>query len=92
MIIPKLKSLAPQAATAALAELSVIGKNNPIAAFISVASTIDGDKLAVVVDKMTDLLTSLEASLVEDAENEREAEASFKKLVHDLENTVTAVE
>ncbi len=37
---------------------------------MEVASTIDGDKLAVVVDKMQGLLESLEASLVEDAANE----------------------
>ena len=37
---------------------------------MEVASTIDGDKLAVVVDKMEGLLESLQASLVEDTANE----------------------
>jgi len=37
---------------------------------MEVASTIDGDKLKVVVDKMEELLESLQASLVEDSANE----------------------
>ena len=49
MIIPRLKSLGPQSAATALAQLAKIGKSNPIASFMEVASTIDGDKLAVVV-------------------------------------------
>jgi len=39
--------------------LAKIGKSNPIASFMEVASTIDGDKLAVVVTKMEGLLESL---------------------------------
>ena len=87
MIIPRLKSLSPRSAADALIELSKIGKSNPIAAFMEVASTIDGDKLAVVVDKMEELLESLQASAVEDAENERASAAAFAGLVNDLENT-----
>jgi hypothetical protein len=87
MIIPKLKSLAPRSAAAALVELAKIGKSNPIAAFMEVAATIDGDKLAVVVDKMQELLDSMEASLVEDAANEEASKAAFGGLVNDLENT-----
>jgi len=87
MIIPKLKSLSPRSAAAALVELAKIGKSNPIAAFMEVAATIDADKLAVVVDKMQGLLDSLEASLVEDAANEEASAASFAGLVHDLEKT-----
>ena len=34
MILPKLKSLGPQSAAAALVQLSKIGKSNPIAAFM----------------------------------------------------------
>jgi len=37
---------------------------------MEVASTIDGGKLAVVVEKMEELLDSLEASIVEDEANE----------------------
>jgi hypothetical protein len=59
MIIPKLKALSPRSSASALAELAKIGKSNPIAAFMEVASTIDADKLAVVVDKMEELLESL---------------------------------
>ena len=71
MIIPRLRSLGPQSAATALAQLAKIGKSNPIASFMEVASTIDGDKLAVVVDKMEGLLESLQASLVEDSANEQ---------------------
>jgi len=59
MIIPRLKSLAPRSAAAALVELAKIGSTNPIAAFMEVAATIDGDKLAVVVEKMEELLESM---------------------------------
>jgi hypothetical protein len=88
MIIPKLSSLSPRSAAAALVELAKIGKSNPIAAFMQVASTIDADKLAVVVDKMNELLESLKASLVEDATNERDSAAAFAGLVNDLESTL----
>ena len=37
---------------------------------MEVASTIDGDRLAVVVEKMQELQDSLEASVVEDEANE----------------------
>jgi len=87
MIIPKLKSLAPQTAAAALVQLSKIGKSNPIAAFMEVASTIDGDKLAVVIEKMQGLLDSMQASLVEDTANEQASAAAFLGLVNDLEAT-----
>ena len=87
MIIPKLKALSPRSSAEALVELAKIGKSNPIAAFMEVAATIDGDKLAVVVDKMEELLESLQASAVEDAENERASAAAFAGLVNDLENT-----
>ena len=87
MIIPRLKSLAPRSAAAALVELAKIGKDNPIAAFVEVAATIDGDKLGVVVDKLQGLLDSLQASLVEDEQNEQSSAAAFAGLVNDLENT-----
>jgi len=87
MIIPRLKSLGPQSAATALAQLAKIGKSNPIASFMEVASTIDGDKLAVVVDKMQGLLESLQASLVEDTANEQASAAAFMGLVNDLQNT-----
>jgi len=89
MIIPRLRSLAPQTAATALAQLAKIGKQNPIASFMEVASTIDGDKLAVVIDKMEGLLESLQASLVEDSANEQASQASFLGLVNDLEATHT---
>lgn len=87
MIIPKLQSLTPRSAAAALAQLAKIGKSNPIAAFMEVASTIDGDKLNVVIEKMRGLLTSLEASLVEDQANEEASQAAFLGLVNDLQTT-----
>ena len=40
---------------------------------MEVASTIDPERLDVVVEKMAQLLESLEASLVEDAANEESA-------------------
>jgi len=67
MIIPKLQALGSVSPGMALVQLAKIGKSNPIAALMEVASTIDGDRLAKVVDKMTELLESMQASLVEDA-------------------------
>merc|ERR1711948_204727 len=86
-IIPRLKSLGPQSAATALAQLAKIGKSNPIASFMEVASTIDGDRLAVVVEKMEGLLDSLQASLVEDSANEQASQAAFLGLVNDLQQT-----
>ena len=40
---------------------------------MEVASTIDPERLHVVIDKMQELLESLEASLVEDEANEQNA-------------------
>ena len=54
---------------------------------MEVASTIDGDKLAVVIDKMEGLLESLQASLVEDSANEQASQAAFLGLVNDLQAT-----
>jgi len=54
---------------------------------MEVASTIDPERLDVVVDKMQQLLDSLEASLVEDADNEEAAIAAFHGLVNDLQST-----
>jgi hypothetical protein len=68
--------------------LANIGSNNPIASLMEVASTIDGDKLAVVVDKMEGLLESLQASLVEDSANEQASQAAFLGLVNDLAETM----
>ena len=56
---------------------------------MEVASTIDGDRLAVVIDKMEGLLESLQASLVEDSANEQASQASFLGLINDLEATAT---
>jgi len=54
---------------------------------MEVASTIDPERLDVVVGKMQQLLESLEASLVEDSDNEEAAIQQFHGLVNDLENT-----
>merc|ERR1712170_332038 len=86
-IIPRLRSLGPQSAATALAQLAKIGKSNPIASFMEVASTIDGDRLAVVIEKMEGLLDSLQASLVEDTANEQASQAAFLGLVNDLQQT-----
>jgi len=91
MIIPRLNSLGSQDDATALINLSKIGKNNPIASFMEVASTIDGDRLAVVVEKMQELQESLEASMVEDSANEQASQASFVGLVNDLELTLNQV-
>jgi len=72
--------------------LANIGSNNPIASLMEVASTIDGDKLAVVVDKMEGLLESLQASLVEDAANEQASQAAFLGLVNDLAETMNMLQ
>ena len=54
---------------------------------MEVAATIDADRLATVIEKMDELLESMQASLVEDAQNEADSKAAFEGLVHDLETT-----
>ena len=68
-------------------QLAKIGASNPIAALMEVASTIDQDRLATVVEKMEELLESMQASLVEDAQNEKDAIAAYTGLMNDLEAT-----
>lgn len=87
MILPKLASIGSQSNAEVLVQLSKIGKSNPIAAFMQVASSIDKNKLGTVVEKMTELRNSLQASLEEDANSEANAKKSFKKLIADLEST-----
>jgi len=87
MILPKLKAIGSQSNAEVLVQLSKIGKSNPIAAFMQVASSIDKNKLANVVEKMEELRNSLQASLEEDAQAETASKKGFKKLVADLENT-----
>jgi len=88
MILPRLKSLSPKTITMALTELSHIGKSNPIASFMEVASTLDEDLLIKVIVKMTELNDSLAASLEEDALAEVENEAKFNTLIFELESLV----
>jgi hypothetical protein len=52
LIIPKLGSLTSHSAAQALVELAKIGKSNPFAAFMEVASTINPELLATVIEKM----------------------------------------
>ena len=59
---------------------------------MEVASTIDGGRLAVVVEKMMELLDSLEASVVEDEANEQISQQNYVALVNDLETTLTEVD
>ena len=59
---------------------------------MEVASTIDGGRLAVVVEKMQELQDSLEASVVEDEANEQTSQQNFVALVNDLEITLTEVQ
>jgi chromosome segregation ATPase len=87
MILPKLAAIGSQSNAEVLVQLSKIGKSNPIAAFMQVASSIDKGKLGTVVEKMTELRNSLQASLEEDATAEGNSGKAFKKLVADLENT-----
>lgn len=78
--------------TMALAELSKIGKANPIASFMEVASTLDEDLLVKVVTKMTELLTSLQASLEEDEISEAQAEQNFNSLIFEIEQVVASTQ
>ena len=87
MILPKLKALGHIAPPAALAQLAKIGKSNPIASLMEVAATLDTDRLNTVLEKMEELLESMQASLVEDAANEQASQAAFEGLVRDLEAT-----
>lgn len=84
MIIPKLHSLVSQSMAEALIELSKIGKNNPIGAFVQIASSLDQDVLAETITKMEDLNESLIASLEEDHEHEITSQGQFEILVVEI--------
>ena len=92
MILPRLKSLSPKTITMALTELSHIGKSNPIASFMEVASTLDEDLLIKCITKMSELNDSLKASLEEDNLAEIEAEANFNSLIFEIESVVASTQ
>lgn len=65
-------------------ELAKIGGNNPILALAQVASTFSKDRLDHVISKMEELRASLEASLIDDKENEQEAIAKYHALLAEI--------
>lgn len=85
IIIPKLESINQQASQEAVfAELSKIGKSNPIAALVSIAATLDPAALANVVNKLKEIRNSVATSLENDRVHEEEANNNFNALVKEI--------
>jgi len=92
LIIDKLKTIEPTNDNrTVLAQLSKTGSSNPIAALAQIASTFSAEALNKVITKIEDLRTSLSESLKSDAEDEAEAEAQFRHLIAEIQNTRTQV-
>merc|ERR1711915_1054756 len=87
MIVEKLRTIVPTSVDGAFAELAKIGKSNPIAALLQVASTFSAETLESVINKMIALHEAIEASLVAYVAAEEEAAAQFKVINGEIEGT-----
>lgn len=90
MIATKLGSIEPETdAAAVLLDLHKMGKSNPIAALVSLASAFSPERLANVQQKMGELRASIEQSIVDDAEDELQAQTDFRTIVRQITNQRT---
>ena len=90
MIATKLGSIEPETdAAAVLLDLHKMGKSNPIAALVSLASAFSPERLANVQQKMGELRASIEQSIVDDAEDEHQAQIDFRTIVRQITNQRT---
>jgi len=58
---------------------------------MEVASTLNPELLATVIEKMEELKESLKASMAEDTINEATAKADYLKLVKDINDTLVSI-
>jgi len=58
---------------------------------MEVASTLNPELLATVIEKMEELKESLKASMAEDTVNEATAKADYLKLVKDINDTLVSI-
>lgn len=58
---------------------------------MEVASTLNPELLATVIEKMGELKDSLVASMAEDTVNEATAKADYVKLVKDINDTLVSI-
>lgn len=85
IIIPKLESIHGQAlGEEVMVQLSKLGKSNPIAALVSIASSLDPAALANVVNKLKEIRTSLANSLESDKQHQVDTENNYKALLHEI--------
>jgi hypothetical protein len=71
MIATKLGAIQPESdAAAVFLELHKMGRTNPIAAFVTLASAFSPERLENVQSKMTELRGSIEQSIVDDTDAE----------------------
>jgi chromosome segregation ATPase len=84
-IIPELERLRPHGnVQQALVELAKIGRANPIGALLQVAMTLDAGALQRVIQHLQKLKKSVEASIADDENSQRTAEANFKAMMDEL--------
>jgi len=89
LVIEKLQTIAPNTNddSLVLAELAKIGSSNPILALVQVASTFSPEALTNVINKMSELHASIEASIEDDAKEEAEAINEYNQLKAEISTT-----
>ncbi|KAM3142659.1 hypothetical protein pb186bvf_005318 [Paramecium bursaria] len=93
VIASKLSAIQPEGdAEAVLAELHRIGGENPILALVSLASTFSAEKLQSVQEKIAELRASLEQSIIDDQEEETQAQLNFETALSEFAEQRTALQ
>ncbi|KAM3138477.1 hypothetical protein pb186bvf_009391 [Paramecium bursaria] len=82
VVAAKLGAIQPEAdAKAVLLELHNMGKSNPIAALVSLASAFSSERLQQVQGKIQELRSSMEQAVVDDTENETQQQIDYQNLL-----------
>jgi|JI102314A1RNA_FD_contig_41_5402103_length_1472_multi_4_in_0_out_0_1 chromosome segregation ATPase len=87
LILPRLEKLVGSVAApkpAILAELAKIGKSNPIASLVSLASSLDQNALGSVLNKLRELRGSVDASLRDDEKDQADSDREYSELIREI--------
>ncbi|CAD8089802.1 unnamed protein product [Paramecium sonneborni] len=87
VIFTKLSSIQPdQEVVQILTQLNQIGASNPILALMQVASTFSKDQLNNVLNKLSEVSSSLEQSLHDARQSEIQAQLDYERLMVEIES------
>jgi len=88
LILEKMSGMTPGSSSAAvLAQLSKIGKSNPILALAQLASTFNAESFRTATTRLEALRDSLEETNAKDTEEEEKAAADFNTVIGELTTT-----